>query len=540
MAIPSLLGSYIDETYQRIVQYQGGEFADGTGSAITFGGGTPDGPVNSIQYKKDATNFSGSANLTFIGNDIHLTGSLLVSQSHISTIDWIDFTKIPLGAEPAHNEGRLHWYDDTKTLQIDTDKNGFMIELGHQHVVRVYNNSGADIQSGKVVRINGAQGNQPTIVTASWEDDSSSAATLGLAATLIAGSGGNRHGYVVTRGLLRNVNTQAYTVGTQLYLSSSGDWTSAQAISPLHEVRLGKVVVSNALTGVIYVDIMNGYEIGELHDVSGSIYQTGDLLVYDSGSKVWTNAKTLSGSYAISGSLRVSGSITGSLFGTSSFALTSSFAPNYVLNALTSSFITTGSSSTTQGISGSLALTGSLRITGSAIISGSIVISGSQTSNVANGGTGITIQGSQGSIGLAINTLGGQNGTGARTHILLGQTSLPAGGSSYAIYSSLNMRSYFAGGLETAGILNMTNTSAPIRLGAVSDVTADGTYGQFMMSTGPNSRPQWATVFVPTVPDFATSQEITLGSTSVKTISPTSLEESKYTTHNLYNYQNFS
>ena len=233
------------------------------------------------------------------------------------------------------------------------------------------------------------------------------------------------------------------------------------------------------------------------------------------------------------------GSFTGNLIGTASWATNFVSASSYVLNASTSSFVTTGSSSTTQGISGSLALTGSLRITGSAIISGSVVVSGSQTSNVANGGTGITIQGSQGSIGLAINTLGGLNGTGQRTHILLGQTSLPTG-TSYAIYSSLNMRSYLAGGLETAGILNMTNISSPIRLGAVSDTAADGTYGQFMMSTGPNSRPQWTTVTVPTVPDFATHEEINLGSTSVEIVSPRILEESKYSSHNLYNFQNFS
>ena len=197
--------------------------AFGGGSGVTINNNvdnyilTATGTANTIQ---------GEPNFQFNGTSVILTGSLLVTQSYISTIDYIDFTKIPLGSEPPHVEGRLHWYDDTKTLQIDTDKNNFTIEVGHQNVVRVYNDTGADIQLGKVVRISGSQGNQPTIVTASWTDDSTSAATLGFTATLIAGSGGNRHGYVITNGLIRNVNTLGYPVGTQLYLSSSGNFTS--------------------------------------------------------------------------------------------------------------------------------------------------------------------------------------------------------------------------------------------------------------------------------------------------------------------------
>ena len=44
MAIPTLSGSYIDETYQRLVQVSGAEFADGLGNPITFGT-TPTGSL---------------------------------------------------------------------------------------------------------------------------------------------------------------------------------------------------------------------------------------------------------------------------------------------------------------------------------------------------------------------------------------------------------------------------------------------------------------------------------------------------------------
>lgn len=86
--IPSLLGSYIDETYPRLVQVSGSSFADGLGNPISFGGATiPNGPINSLQYNLDGTNFSGSVNLLFTGTNLLLTGSLDVSGSINGIID---------------------------------------------------------------------------------------------------------------------------------------------------------------------------------------------------------------------------------------------------------------------------------------------------------------------------------------------------------------------------------------------------------------------------------------------------------------------
>jgi hypothetical protein len=229
----------------------------------------------------------------------------LVVSGSISTVDYIDFNTT---TNPSHLEGRVHWDDAVKTLQLDTENPNFSIDVGHQSVVRVYNNTGADIQAGKVVYINGAQGNTPTVATASWEIDPSSAGTIGFAATTISGSGGNRHGYVITNGLITNVNTNGIAVGSRLFLSSSGAFTDVAPDAPLHEVRLGVVVVNNATTGVIYVNVVNGFELTELHDVRTTTESNGDLLVYSSS--LWTNSKALTGSYSITGSLTISGSST--------------------------------------------------------------------------------------------------------------------------------------------------------------------------------------------------------------------------------------
>lgn len=290
----------------------------------------------------DTHQFTGSVLITgsstLVGNQT-ITGSILMSGSltdaYISTVNWIDFnSNIPAGS-PAFNTGRLHWVDDTKTLGLDTDVNGSVIELGHQNVVRVVNQTGVTISKGSIVYISGSQGTRPGIATASYTDENDSATTLGFVMHDIVGSGGNTNGYVVTRGLIREVNTSGMIAGASLYLSSSGQYSTSKPQAPLHDVRLGKVIVGGSTgAGVIYVDIQNGYEIDELHNVRIIGDTTGDLII-KSGS-LWINSKILTGSYILSGSLTTndgvsvqtltasfvsaSSGITGSLFGTASWA----------------------------------------------------------------------------------------------------------------------------------------------------------------------------------------------------------------------------
>jgi len=104
-----------------------------------------------------------------------------------------------------------------------------------------------------------------------------------------------------------------------LYLSSSGQLSTTAPVAPLHAVRMGKVITS-AVAGIIHVDVDNGYEIGELHDVvDNSTNTTHGALLVKSGS-VWKDSYQLTGSYGLTGSLNAT-SFTGSLNGTASWAL---------------------------------------------------------------------------------------------------------------------------------------------------------------------------------------------------------------------------
>lgn len=170
--------------------------------------------------------------------------------------------------------------------------------------VYVKNSSGYQINKGMVVRITGSVGDNPLIVTASWDSEMNSANTLGIATETIPN---DSFGSVITEGILVGVNTDGMVAGQLLYLGANGAFTTTTPTPPSHSVRLGEVLRPQLNAGSIYVRIDNGAELEELHNVidtsTNSSY--GDLLI-KSGS-VWKNSTQLTGSYAITGSLKFNG-----------------------------------------------------------------------------------------------------------------------------------------------------------------------------------------------------------------------------------------
>ena len=169
-------------------------------------------------------------------------------------------------------------------------------------LIYVKNTSGAIRPKGKVVRIVGVDnsGNVARIELADYSNENNSANTLGFTNESFDI---NAFGYVMTEGYLTGVNTDGFTSGDLLYLSSSGDYTNIKPIPPNHGVRLGQVIRVQLNNGSIYVRIDNGAELDELHNVidTSTTSSYGDLLI-KSGS-VWVNSKNLTGSYTLTGSI---------------------------------------------------------------------------------------------------------------------------------------------------------------------------------------------------------------------------------------------
>ena len=154
-------------------------------------------------------------------------------------------------------------------------------------ITEVYNSTGATLTKGTVVYINGGQGNLPTVTKALATGDATSAQTYGVVQTNISNMS---NGFVVAIGSLTDLDTQAYAVGTQLYLSSTtaGAWTSVKQYAPAHLVYVAIVVRSHPTQGVVEVRIQNGFEMDELHDVSAQTPSNGSILQYVTSTGLWT------------------------------------------------------------------------------------------------------------------------------------------------------------------------------------------------------------------------------------------------------------
>ena len=184
--------------------------------------------------------------------------------------------------------------------------------IANNLVVRATNANASTLVRGTVVRISGANGDNPLFNSASWDNDSSSANALGiLQSDVTSGATGS----IVVTGVVIGVNTDGMSAGNILYLSASGQFTNVQPQAPKHIVTLGEVLRVQQNNGSIFVNISNGWELDELHNVAINGVADGDLLVYRSGSGLWTNSSSLelglptTGSNTFIGNQTITGSV---------------------------------------------------------------------------------------------------------------------------------------------------------------------------------------------------------------------------------------
>jgi hypothetical protein len=226
--------------------------------------------------------------------------------THISTIDW----NLTSGAT-ALVEGQMNWDANQQTAVIGMAGGNVDLALGMELLFprRVRNSTGSTMPKGTVVYINGVSGNTPTVNRAIATGDQSSAFTLGMTAESIANGA---TGWVATFGELTGIDLSAYTGGDTLYLSgvSAGLFTNVPQSAPIHYVRVGTVVKATT-DGALVVNVINGYELNELHNVVIASLASGQILM-SNASNYWYNVNPgfiPTASYPSLGSLAVLNSL---------------------------------------------------------------------------------------------------------------------------------------------------------------------------------------------------------------------------------------
>lgn len=124
------------------------------------------------------------------------------------------------------------------------------------HTIEVTNNSGVTINKTDPVYISGFNGTtgKPQI-TKSQGSDLNTFPILGLAQ---AAMGNGSDGVVVVSGIFTGVNTTSYSVGSKLYVGSSGGLTTTQPITSTGNSGVIGIVAKSDANGIIIVGAFKG------------------------------------------------------------------------------------------------------------------------------------------------------------------------------------------------------------------------------------------------------------------------------------------
>lgn len=227
---------------------------------------------------------------------------LLDDNGKLGQVDAIDFDTTPTSAPAA---GRMLWDSTEGSPQAGLAGGNVTALLGTDLHVLCFNDTGSPMTKGQVVRVNGSSGTRLKIALAQGDGDPNSAETIGLVSEPIAN---NASGYVITRGLIRSINTNSFNEGDVLYLSPTvaGQITNVKPSAPNHMVRVGYCIKKAGGAGIIYVDPLNGFELEELHDVKITTPATNTCgLYWNAGLSVWENLTPANARTALDVSRRI-------------------------------------------------------------------------------------------------------------------------------------------------------------------------------------------------------------------------------------------
>ena len=154
--------------------------------------------------------------------------------------------------------------------------------------------AGVAINKGQAVYVTGADGTNIIVGLASNASEATSSKTLGLLNATVAING---MADVVQIGRLSGLNTLGATAGDPVWLGTGGNLIYGligKPYAPANLVFIGIVTRVNVSNGEIFVNVQNGFELNEIHDVDlkTTVPVNGDILGFNG--TLWVN-KTIAG-----------------------------------------------------------------------------------------------------------------------------------------------------------------------------------------------------------------------------------------------------
>lgn len=240
---------------------------------------------------------------TFITNSLNLQVVTDVGNTTTNTINvggvTTDYVQLDTASTNTNAVGKTIWNATNGTAEIGLLGGTINAKIAQDLYARVVNKTTTNLLKSqyKVVKVSTAQGQRLAVDFAQANNDNNSADTIGLVAENISN---NQEGFIITVGQINEINTtgslqsETWADGDVLYLSP----TTAGAITNIkptgltgHIVVLGYIEYAHAIHGKIYVKVMNGWELDELHNVyiNPSTLANNDVLTYESSTSLWKN-----------------------------------------------------------------------------------------------------------------------------------------------------------------------------------------------------------------------------------------------------------
>jgi hypothetical protein len=275
------------------------DYLDGTGAPQPFPS-IPNAQVNSDwNATSGVAEILNKPTIPVVTGFVPYTGATadLDMGTHNVTADHIALNVNPSGA--GFVVGATQWNNTIGSSETLLKGGNVILKNGVDLVARIVNkvtpNTTLTKAAYQAVRVSGATGGRLSVELARANNDNNSADTIGLVTETIAT---NQEGFIITVGQLLDINTtgslqgETWADGDVLYLSptTAGRLTNIKPTGATgHIVVMGYVEYAHNSNGAIYVKVMNGWELDELHNVYISGVANNDALIYESATQLWKN-----------------------------------------------------------------------------------------------------------------------------------------------------------------------------------------------------------------------------------------------------------
>jgi hypothetical protein len=250
-----------------------GELGLNTSDAVLYTSGTTANSILPIGWDRVARTGDTMTGTLFTP----FLSATTISATSINKVDYIVFNT---GTTSAATQAGTVYFDNTeKALSYNTSINqGVTVNLGQQNYLRVFNNSGTDIQRGKALEILSAISGLPSVTLAVNKHTGFN--IVGVSAEIIPN---NTEGIAITYGIISNIELTGITVGSLVYASDTVPGKIDDATKYLNfpltarTNSIGYVVQTGTTTGKLFVNINNENSVLSLTDLERNVLEGNTL-----------------------------------------------------------------------------------------------------------------------------------------------------------------------------------------------------------------------------------------------------------------------